>query len=380
MVTACEFLFEELAKRLETYLIETKTSWLRLHFSEVFQKSFQNNKFQELQNWCNNIIVKHPVTIFESESFTSIQENALISLIKRDELQMEEVKIWKHIIEWGIAQNPGIPPEPRNWSNDNFLTMKTTLQNCLPHIRYFQISSDDVINYLQPYRRMIDDNLWDDIMKKLLSPNRSVSSVILPPRVVLTQILPHRTSEPFSTIINETHAAEITSWIDKKADAYTATNYPYEFKLLRGTRDGFTPNSFWNLCDKQINIVVVAKIKGTDEILGGYNPIGWDKSASTSVHRKCKESFIFSLKNGTIQNSILSRVKNPKYAIDCYSSCGPAFGGSYNCELIFFSPSVCWNRLDSYEKRIRNISTYNFSGYSYFSLDEYEIFKISKKS
>ncbi|RIB20912.1 hypothetical protein C2G38_2178139 [Gigaspora rosea] len=129
--------------------------------------------------------------------------------------------------------------------------MKSTLQNCLPHIRYFQISNDDAIDYLLLYRQLLDDNLWDDIIKNLLSPNRSVSSVINPPR----------------------------------ADVYSATNNPYEFKLLfRGARDGFTPDSFWKLCDRQIN-VVIAKIKGIDEILGGYNPI------------RC-----------TIQNSILSRV------------------------------------------------------------------------
>ncbi|RIB21815.1 hypothetical protein C2G38_1058152 [Gigaspora rosea] len=146
---------------------------------------------------------------------------------------MEEAKIWKIIIEWGVAQNPGMSPDPKNWSNDNFLTVKTTLQNCLPHIRYFQIPGVDVIDHLQPYRRILDDNLWDDIMKRLISPSKPISSVILPSRVVLTQNLPP------STIINEAHAAEITSWIDKKADAYSATNYPYEFKLLlRGTRDG----------------------------------------------------------------------------------------------------------------------------------------------
>ncbi|RIB21825.1 hypothetical protein C2G38_1058394 [Gigaspora rosea] len=378
MVIACEFLFEELAKRFEAYLIETKASWLRLHFSEVFQKSFQNNKFQELQNWCNDIIVKHPEKFFESEGFTLIQENALISVIKRDDLQMKEAKIWKHVIEWGIVQNPEIPSDPKIWSNDNFLTMMTTLQNCLPHIRYFQISSDDVIDQLLPYRRMLDDNLWDDIFKKHLSPSKQVSSVILPPRIVLTQNLPPRTSKPFSKIINEAHAAEITSWIDKKADSYSAINYPYEFKfLLRGTRDGFTPASFWNLCDKQTNVVVVAKIKGTDEILGEYNPIGWDKSINRNF-MSCDESFIFSLRNGAIQNSILSRVKNSKYAIYCHPSYGPSFGDSfeYVCDLMFFSFSQCWNCQFSYEKRIRND---NYSPLS-FSVNEYEIFQISKKS
>ncbi|RIB21819.1 hypothetical protein C2G38_2140479 [Gigaspora rosea] len=299
MIITCEFLFEELAKRLEIYLIETKASWLRLHFSEIFQKSFQNNKFQELQNWCNDIIVKHPEKIFESEGFTSIQENALIALIKRDDLQMEEIKIWKHIIEWGIAQNPGMSPDPKNWSNDNFLTVKTTLQNCLPHIRYFQIPGGDVIDHLQPYRRILDDDLWDDIMKRLISPSKPISSVILPPRVVLTQTLPSRMIEPFSTIINEAHAAEITSWIDKKADTYSATNYPYEFKLLlRGTRDGFTPASFWNLCDKQTNIIVVAtltKFLVDIILLDGLNRLAF--------------MYIGIAKRALFFHSILSRVK-----------------------------------------------------------------------
>ncbi|RIB08049.1 hypothetical protein C2G38_2045493 [Gigaspora rosea] len=241
MIITCEFFFEELAKSLETYLIETKTSWLRLNFSDVYQKSFQNNKFQRLQNWCNNIIVKHPNRIFESEYFTSIQENALISLIKRDDLQMDEIKILEHIIEWGIAQNPvEIPSNPKSWSNENFSTMKTTLQNLLPLIRYFQMSSDDIINYLQPYQQLLDNNLWNDIIKRSSYPNRSISSIILPPRVVLKQTLPPRTTTSFSTIINEAHVAKITSWIDD--DEYSITNNSYEFKLLlRGSRDGFTP-------------------------------------------------------------------------------------------------------------------------------------------
>ncbi|RIB15429.1 hypothetical protein C2G38_2247647 [Gigaspora rosea] len=124
------------------------------------------------------ITLTHPEKIFELEEFTSIQENVLILFIKRNELQMEEVKIWKHIIEWEIAQNPDIPPEPRNWS----LTMKTTLQ-----IVY-------LVSVIFKYLVMMYD-----IMKKLLSSNRPVSSVILPPHVVLTQTLPSRTTKPFST-------------------------------------------------------------------------------------------------------------------------------------------------------------------------------------
>ncbi|RIB28830.1 hypothetical protein C2G38_2028228 [Gigaspora rosea] len=396
MLIAYEFLFEELAKYLETHLVESKAHWLRLNFTTVYQKSFQNEKLQELQKWSNDIMVKYPNKIFDSENFTSLQENALVSLISRDDLQMEEVKIWNRIIEWGIAQNPGLPSNPEDWSYENFLALKTTLRNCLPLIRYFQMSGVDIIDNVQPYQQILEKNLWNDIMKKLVTQSLSVSSIILPPRiisaptlptrVISTPILPTRVKDPFSMVISDEHSAEIASWVDRKDHAYSVTNNPYKFKLLlRGTRDGFAKDSFWNLCNKQTHLIVVIKVKGTDEILGGYNPVGWNKLAgSLSIAKSCNDSFIFSLKNGTIQNSILSRVTVPKNAICCNYSYGPLFGFKPYCVFVmhknFNQDKMCWLRNSSdYEKSIRNESTY-INNASYFSAEEYEIFQISKKS
>ncbi|RIB17217.1 hypothetical protein C2G38_2142697 [Gigaspora rosea] len=175
---------------------------------------------------------------------------------------MEEVKIWNYVIKWGIAQNPGLSSDPEEWSNESILTLKTTLKNCLPLIRYFQISGDDLYEYIQPYHPILEKNLWKDLVKKHLAPNRPISSVIFPPRMILKTKLPHRSTEPFSNVINEAHAAEIVSWIDRNADTYSISNIPYEFKLLlRGSRDGFNPESFWNLCDKQKNLVIVIKVR-----------------------------------------------------------------------------------------------------------------------
>ncbi|RIB16374.1 hypothetical protein C2G38_2190136 [Gigaspora rosea] len=98
-----------------------------------------------------------------------------------------------------------------------------------------------------------------------MAPKRPILSVILPPRMILKTKLPHRSTEPFS-VINKTHMVEIAPWIDRNADTYFMSNILYEFKLLfRGRRDGFTKNTFWNLCNKQTHLVVVMKVKGTDE-------------------------------------------------------------------------------------------------------------------
>ncbi|RHZ48288.1 hypothetical protein Glove_553g58 [Diversispora epigaea] len=86
--------------------------------------------------------------------------------------------------------------------------------------------------------------------------------------------LPNReyTFQITSSIITNEHAAETASWIDKKEVTNDVNNNPYEFNLiLRGSKDG---NYFWNLHNSKTKIVVVVKVKDTDEILYGYNSIG----------------------------------------------------------------------------------------------------------
>ncbi|RIB04936.1 hypothetical protein C2G38_640678 [Gigaspora rosea] len=389
MLIACEFFLEKMAKYIEANLIETKAHWLRFHFAHVYQESFKSNILQELQKWCNDIAIKYPDKIFNSEDFTLLHEYALVSLIGRDDLQMEEIKIWKYVIKWGIAQNPDLPANSKDWTYENFLSLKTTLQNCLPLIRFFQISGDDIYEYVHPYKKILEKALWKDVKMRLISPNKPVSSKILPSRTILTKKLPTRITEPFSTVINEVHAAEIASWIDKRADKYSTENNPYEFKLLlRGSRDSFTSVAFWKLCNKKTNVIVVMKVKGTDEILGGYNPIGWKKPYFSSYETKyCYDGFIFSLKNGTIQNSILSRPKAPNIT-RIVNSCdyGPSFGfGLYmisdfnkneNCKCYYDFNDHDYRR---YENLIRDRSLFYCTD-SYFSVDEYEIFQIHKKS
>ena len=50
MLITYEFLFNELAKHLETHLIKTEDHWLRLQFTRIYQTIFKNRKLQELQN------------------------------------------------------------------------------------------------------------------------------------------------------------------------------------------------------------------------------------------------------------------------------------------------------------------------------------------
>ncbi|RHZ73603.1 hypothetical protein Glove_230g207 [Diversispora epigaea] len=109
-----------------------------------------------MANWkkfCNDIIVKHPSIIFESAEFTSLHESALISILKRDDLQMKESEIWDYVIKWGTAHNPTLPEKLERKHYDfknNSTTMFTTF-------RYFDISNSDFKDKIKPYEKILDD-------------------------------------------------------------------------------------------------------------------------------------------------------------------------------------------------------------------------------
>ncbi|RHZ66618.1 hypothetical protein Glove_306g80 [Diversispora epigaea] len=503
MLAANKLELEELSKSLEKILIKDKASWLKTHFSLLYRTIFIYNNFKDLENFCNDIVVKYPSLIFDAEDFTSLQESALVSLLKRDDLQVKEVKIWEYIIKWGIAQNPTLPSNLDKWSKDNFLTLKTTLQHCLPYIRYFHIPELDTINpnenniktIIKPdisaqildiilkyiyggivnlenietgiifdlmlaankleleelskslekilikdkaswlkthfsllYRTIFiynnfkdlenfcndivvkypslifdaedftslqesalvsllkrDDlqvkevKIWEYIIKWGIAQNPTLSSnlykwIVLPARTILISELPNRLKELFSTIISDDHAAEISSWIDRKNTIYPSTNYPHEFQLIfQASRNGFAPQTFWNMCHGHAGTVVIVKVKGTDEIIGGYNPLMWDNTSSG--YKETKDSFIFSLKNGNIQNSILSRVKETRFAVYYYSkNSQTTYGLCFGCNFYILNNAKCVCSCDSnYEKDIKGKT-------GTFEIVDYEVFKVKKKT
>ncbi|RHZ76272.1 hypothetical protein Glove_199g155 [Diversispora epigaea] len=378
MIAANEFEIEELTKKLENLLIEIKSSWLKSHFSLVYRSIFSENNFKDLEKFCNDIVTKYPNLVFDTEDFNSLHESALVSLLERDDLQLEEIVIWEYIIKWGIAQNFTLPVDLKEWTNENFTTLKTTLQQCLPLIRYFHISGIDVLKKIKPYKKILDKQLWNDLKQHLMAPDEPVESIILSPRTILVPELPTRTA--FSTIITYEHVAEISSWIDRKSSTYSLTSIPYEFQLiLRGSVNGFAPQTFWDTCHGLPRTVVIMKVKGTDEILGGYNPLVWDANTSGRWN-KTDDSFIFSLKNGNIQNSILSRVKFRDYAIyNNVKTNHKTYGLNFGSSLYMYSPSSNFT-VENYSVRNGNTGYYERITAGDCSIVDYEVFKVIKKT
>jgi hypothetical protein len=235
--------------------------------------------------------------LFKSFDFTSFPEKSLVSLIKRDDLQMKEIEIWEHVLKWGLEKNPTLLPDPTTWSDDDFKIMENTLQHCLRLIRFFSLSSKEFFHKVRPYIKLLKCQLYEELLGSYLDSNIKPSNNILLPR--------YRGIDGIidSNIVNLNIVSLISMWIDKidikSKFAYTRELYlPYEFKLLlRGSRDGYTPKRFYELCDNIPHTVTFIKVSRTEEIIGDYNPLIWRYSNILSGEfGETKDSFIFSFK------------------------------------------------------------------------------------
>ncbi|EXX59506.1 uncharacterized protein OCT59_027245 [Rhizophagus irregularis] len=354
LIAGSELGLQELITYIQSFLIKTKANWMEQNFNLIYQTCFENDSFLELQNFCTNLTSEEPDKIFKSLNFASIPEKLLITIIQSDNLQMEEIQVWNHVLKWGLAQNPEISSDPANFSKEDFKTLKNNVRQCIPFIRFHNLSSEEFSDKVLPYRKILPkDLLYEDLLKYFMNPNKKSK-----PRMSTKEI------NIDSKIITSQHAELISKWIDRlKITDEIKTAYKFNL-LLRGSRDGFTPEKFHEICDNQFRTITIIKVKDSNEILGGYNPIKWE-SNDAGNYGTTNDSFIFSFKNSDdIESYILRRVENENFAIHNYREVGPAFGD----DLILISDvGICDYMY--YEKQIRE-STEFFSG------EEYEVFQI----
>ncbi|RGB41118.1 TLD-domain-containing protein [Rhizophagus diaphanus] len=367
---ASKLSLQELINYLQSYLIKKKTNWIEQNFNMVYEASFENNSFLKLQKYCTKLISDEPDKIFKSLDFYSIPEKLLSSIIQSENLQMSEVQVWEYVLKWGFAQNPELSSDPTSFSVDDFNTLKNTLQQLIPFIRFYNLTSKEFSDKVLPYMKTLPEDLCMNLLKTFLNlsdPNSKPSDKSNPrinKKINLGNI------DIDSTIITHEHAELISKWIEKLeiTDQLTSS---FEFKLLfRGSRDGLTSDKFHEFCDGQSRTITVAKVIDSNEILGGYNPVAWKSDYSYST---TKDSFIFSFEsNNRINNYILSHVINREFAIYNSNDCGPFFGGG---DLYLLSSDTkfgnCICKKSSYDEPIRNTE-------NRFFIEKLEAFQIIK--
>src|SRR6185312_3794016 len=84
----------DLLTAIETYLIDQQKEWIQQNILTVHKYAASTTSLNKLLAYCNRIIVFHPDIIFKSNDLATLPKETLITLLKNDELSMDEDDIW----------------------------------------------------------------------------------------------------------------------------------------------------------------------------------------------------------------------------------------------------------------------------------------------
>ncbi|CAG8742802.1 12245_t:CDS:2, partial [Funneliformis mosseae] len=140
-------------------------------------------------------------------------------------------------------------------------------------------------------------------------------------------------------IVSSRLAGLIATWIDRKdpnEDPYTVSDTPFLFRHVFRMNDQTTffqdNHKYYNKSSKRIlptvkchhgPSIMIMKFKGSEKIIGAYNPINWKQDIEKKVYIPTSESFLFSCDDKYGTNHRLSRVRDFEHAI-CLESVRPS--------------------------------------------------------
>ncbi|GBC46118.2 hypothetical protein GLOIN_2v1478619 [Rhizophagus irregularis DAOM 181602=DAOM 197198] len=240
-------------------------------------------------------------------------------LVKRDDLNIDEIEIWEGLLKWCLSQQ-NMENDPTKWSKDDITKIERSLHRFIPLIRFYDIKSIDFFYKVYNYKNILPQDLIHDLLEFHIVPNMKPKTNVAPSRK------PNLKFKLNSTLIQSNHTPLFASWIDRKDSShYDNNNVPYDFKLLyHSGRDGFDAASFHKNCDNKGATIWIAKIQGSSQLVGGYNPLDW---SGNDVWKTTRDSFLFSFADGkNISTAKLGYVKNPNKAIYCSNNQGPHMG------------------------------------------------------
>ncbi|CAB4377957.1 unnamed protein product [Rhizophagus irregularis] len=356
LIAVERFNIQPLINYIQEYLIKNRNEYIQQNSIEILEKVYRNNAFENLQNFC----IKE---IYNSNNFTSLNASLLKLIFNRDDLPLDEIVTWDNLIRWCRAQHFSIPEDPTRLNNYEITNMERTIHRFVPLIRFFYISPENFATKVYPYRKIMPENLVNNIVQFHLTKDQRLNSDSRPPRQPQCDF--------DSVIINHNHIKTFANWIYRKEK--DSEYIPYKFNLLyRASRDGNTTESFHDKCDNRGATLTVVKIRraagsffwgNSSQLVGGYNPLPWDNS---SGWKSTYDSFIFSFTNiNDLRSAKVCYSHGDANSIGCHSDKGPTFGWNLNVYMgIWYG-----GRTNSY---------LNIDIPSMFSADDYEVFEVIK--
>ncbi|GBB93007.1 hypothetical protein RclHR1_00210003 [Rhizophagus clarus] len=348
LIAVDELNIQTLVTCIQKHLINDNHEFLQKNFMEILQIVYHNELFIDLLNYC----VRNIEILFNSDKVINLEAPLLEFLLKRDDLNLFEIEIWDGLIKWGLTQQE-FNEDISKWNENDLNNFKRILYKFIPLIRFYGISYENYIDKVKPYEEILSKELREEISKFHLDPEYKPTLNLLPRHFIN------------STLVNQRHITLFINWINSKRGDNTIC---YKFNLLyKANRDGNTATAFHAKCDDKGATIVVVKIKNSEQIVGGYNPIFWDSSGSI---KNTKDSFIFSFADkNDLRSAKVVYSETGRKSIQCYSYLGPVFGVDLHTN---YYPTT-----DTWKSSLYSYPTLNLP--HTFKIDDYEVFQVIRR-
>src|SRR5947209_3750977 len=129
-------------------------------------------------------------------------------LLKRDDLNMDEIEIWEGLLKWCFAQQT-MKNNPTEWGKDDIIKIERSLHRFNPLIRFYDIEPTDFFYKVYKYKDILPQDLIHDLLEFHIVPNMK------PKANVATTRKPNSKVKLDSTLIKI-----FSSWIDKKDSSH----------------------------------------------------------------------------------------------------------------------------------------------------------------
>ncbi|PKK73577.1 hypothetical protein RhiirC2_847532 [Rhizophagus irregularis] len=360
LIASDELYFEEILDYLQDIFLEPIKDSLQDYIVLVINISIRYPTFNVIKDYVDFTIKYLPHIIFLSKEFYNLDREILELLLQRDDIMIKEVQLWDCLLEWCKFKVELNNSNIEEWNTMDFIRLKESLQPFINHIRFSHMTTSDFTDKVLPYRASVEEYIYDIIKKIFFTSIRDMIrlsfnfSVEQPKRRGIDSLL-----------INIKECILISCWIDNKSnDYYSFSTFPYNFHLLyRASRDGFDNSTFHKLCDMKGPTLTIIRVEGTNELIGGYNPLDW-QSPPDWVEGITRDSFIFKIDNQDekyipskpyIENSVASKFDNGPNFRDDLTICG----SRCHCEHFGYNKRIISTELN-------------------FVMADYEVFKVVK--
>src|SRR5579862_8718481 len=148
LIAVDELNIQQLVSHIQEYLIENQTEFLHQNLADIFETFHQNEKFMQ---FCLEKICENPKILFNSDKFVNLKAPLLELLLKRDDLNTDEIEVWESLLRWCFTQQ-NMKNDPTKWSREDITKIERTLYRFIPLIRFYNIEPADFFYKVYCYR------------------------------------------------------------------------------------------------------------------------------------------------------------------------------------------------------------------------------------